>query len=470
MKKFLLTSVLISMAASSALAAEPSAKEISNNDYLSLYQGMEVLGMSANGEYVAGFTSEIVGRSFMANTQTGEAVCFTDMQVDDDGNQLTGVSNNGIAVGFDASHAVKCHLDGSFEQLESPGFGFAMARNISSDGSTIVGSVSKGAWTELMAACWDADGKMQLLPYPSSATVGTFKINGCEAAYANEDGSIIVGWLVANPNTYPLIFWERQPDGTYQYVNVLTDLYEPLHQNVWHEDKSYPDGGYYTFEKGPNPWMRMQPQGLTNDGKYIVLVLQDNRSNALNPPYQLGFYNVETGELTAEDYDPRSILADGINITGVSNDLTVVGINALSVTAGVIPFVKKYGEEAVPVLSLCSNSSIMQEAEYWFMQGMPVIASGISADGRYISGYYTEVRELKGPDGQYSNYLVYPAFLIDMGEEGGDTPGTDAVESIDADELAPAEYFTLDGVKVLNPDKGIFIEKRGSQTRKVVKN
>lgn len=42
-----------------------------------------------------------------------------------------------------------------------------------------------------------------------------------------------------------------------------------------------------------------------------------------------------------------------------------------------------------------------------------------------------------------------------------------AVDGIDADEATP-EYFTLSGVKVSNPDKGIYIVKRGSKVSKIV--
>ena len=45
---------------------------------------------------------------------------------------------------------------------------------------------------------------------------------------------------------------------------------------------------------------------------------------------------------------------------------------------------------------------------------------------------------------------------------------TTAVEEIGFDNNAPVEYFNLQGVKVANPENGIFIKKQGSRTTKVV--
>lgn len=46
--------------------------------------------------------------------------------------------------------------------------------------------------------------------------------------------------------------------------------------------------------------------------------------------------------------------------------------------------------------------------------------------------------------------------------------GFDGVDNIEVEADAPAEYFNLNGMRVENPGSGIFIERRGSQVRKVV--
>ena len=42
------------------------------------------------------------------------------------------------------------------------------------------------------------------------------------------------------------------------------------------------------------------------------------------------------------------------------------------------------------------------------------------------------------------------------------------IEDTMADENAPVEYYNLQGVKVANPENGIFIKKQGGRTSKVV--
>lgn len=49
-----------------------------------------------------------------------------------------------------------------------------------------------------------------------------------------------------------------------------------------------------------------------------------------------------------------------------------------------------------------------------------------------------------------------------------DVSSDTAVKGIEADEAAAPVYFNLQGVKVANPDKGIFIVKEGNKARKVV--
>ena len=45
---------------------------------------------------------------------------------------------------------------------------------------------------------------------------------------------------------------------------------------------------------------------------------------------------------------------------------------------------------------------------------------------------------------------------------------TVAIDEVDADDNAPVEYYNLQGVKVENPEKGIFIRKQGKKATKVV--
>lgn len=67
-----------------------------------------------------------------------------------------------------------------------------------------------------------------------------------------------------------------------------------------------------------------------------------------------------------------------------------------------------------------------------------------------------------GPGKLYDTWSNYSLASTEPG--GG---GTTGVENIGADN-APVEYFNLQGVKIANPEKGIFIKKQGNKTTKVV--
>ena len=43
-----------------------------------------------------------------------------------------------------------------------------------------------------------------------------------------------------------------------------------------------------------------------------------------------------------------------------------------------------------------------------------------------------------------------------------------AIESVAVDANAPVEYYNLQGVKVANPENGLFIKKQGNKATKVI--
>ncbi len=61
-------------------------------------------------------------------------------------------------------------------------------------------------------------------------------------------------------------------------------------------------------------------------------------------------------------------------------------------------------------------------------------------------------------DGQYNEAELYftPEDML-------------GVEGVEIDANAPVEYFNLQGVRVANPENGLFIARQGNKTVKVVK-
>ena len=48
------------------------------------------------------------------------------------------------------------------------------------------------------------------------------------------------------------------------------------------------------------------------------------------------------------------------------------------------------------------------------------------------------------------------------------TGGSTSVDEIAADENAPVEYFNLQGVRVANPENGLYIRQQGTNVQKVL--
>ena len=79
----------------------------------------------------------------------------------------------------------------------------------------------------------------------------------------------------------------------------------------------------------------------------------------------------------------------------------------------------------------------------------------------YMSGLAASVNE----DGTVNLFSYMPG--IRLAKYTLDLGGSSAIEEIAADN-APVEYYNLQGVKVANPENGIFVKKQGTKATKVV--
>lgn len=112
--------------------------------------------------------------------------------------------------------------------------------------------------------------------------------------------------------------------------------------------------------------------------------------------------------------------------------------------------------------SFSMSSSITREGNIGFLkigENSKLINAGIANSDQYTGENVIPATDCRGVANQGGK---------DIGayEYSGATP--DAVEVVAADDNAPAVYFDLSGARVANPEKGIYIEKRGSSVRKVV--
>ena len=91
----------------------------------------------------------------------------------------------------------------------------------------------------------------------------------------------------------------------------------------------------------------------------------------------------------------------------------------------------------------------------------------IALDTEYtLDGPADPIEDMKPAEGPWEN----PTFTLTVGDDVKlkVTTGTGAIENIEADD-APAVYYNLMGVRVENPENGLFICKRGNQVTKVIK-
>lgn len=101
------------------------------------------------------------------------------------------------------------------------------------------------------------------------------------------------------------------------------------------------------------------------------------------------------------------------------------------------------GKDKAPVLRAASNQETF-------------------ANGNYKIQFYHAYTSIREGHGHSETKLVN--YSVDNGH--ADTTGIDSV--IDDDTTAPVEFYNLQGIRVINPENGIFIRRQGSKTQKVI--
>lgn len=81
---------------------------------------------------------------------------------------------------------------------------------------------------------------------------------------------------------------------------------------------------------------------------------------------------------------------------------------------------------------------------------------------------FTAVEVTKGGDNLFTTLTGEQTIVFNYDEMTLYFDKDSGIESIESSDNAPAVYFNLQGVKVSNPENGIFIMKKGDKTSKVV--
>lgn len=259
--------------------------------------------------------------------------------------------------------------------------GGSSAYSVNADGNLIAGFWVEGFYSH--ACIWKAPftGKADRidLPEPTSEQCG-FEVNGTEARWMSEDGSVIVGFLMDDVSSWPLIIWTRQADGSYKLEVTCLAYYHPYD---WESDAKLAQ--YMTFAPGC----------LSPDGKYVGLTLQEY-SAEWGAPSKTARLNLQTKELE---------ILSGVYFlpNSISNDGTVVG--AVPLGGGVGPLsTKADGDEEGSYIWRGGEKNAVSLAS---MVGTSALGSLVDAQLVYISADNSVAAgQAMTQDYSYTGFLV----------------------------------------------------------------
>ncbi len=385
-------------------------------------------GMSANAKYVVG-TNYSYFAPCIWDTETNDFVNFPQYEE----GVLHAVNNDGIAIGSSRTNGGKAmivHTDGTSEILSDNGGANTQGSDawcVSADGKTIGGFYYYFEWkneeqTEGFYAtfpCVWQNKKCIILPYPSKNEIG-FNVDGAGLRWMSADASILLGYLVDDMATWPIIIWRKNAEGNYEYDASLCQRFY---------------GEKYASGK---PYMKFSPAALSANGEWIVLTVQksfdENDSNI--PSDKIARYNLKTDQL--------EVLGGGIDEmvapSAISDEGTVLMYTSNGDIFGRTGYVWKAGEtKAIIIDDMLRKVNGMPD----FNTNTPVT---FAADNKTILGFCID---------DTRNFFSY-VIDIDRMEE--------AINGIQKPTVSVPQYFsdgiyTITGRKVINMDQpGLYIK------------
>lgn len=368
------------------------------------------LAISENGKYVSGTT--MLGGSFVSELSTGRYAYFSS-----EDSQIRGVDNNGTGVGYDSYTPVTLNIDGTKTVLEMSGDG-GIAEATTPDGSIICGSSD---WSDFYAthACVWKDGVKMSLPEPTAESLG-FNINGTSAKYINGDGTVIVGHIIDDMSSLPMLVWRLNEDGTaYDADPICTK--------------------YFESGEGDKPYWLFSATGISNNGRWLAVTVQKSGSwNTL-----LARYDLEKDTLYVCD-DSNVSLYDSYVSTAIADDGTMIGYCESGMTMKRTSLIWKAGEDEQPKAFTAEWPEVSEFSKF-DTDGFHV-PCGITPDGNCITGFATDAATW-GYNTYVFNISDYATGIASVNDDNADV-----------NDKIVARY-TIDGKKIVNPVKGINIVK-----------
>ena len=382
------------------------------------------MAVSDNHKYVTGqamsMTTGITG-IFVYDLETGEYAVKEG--VSEMGSDTRGVSDDGLAVGFNPN-AVTLAIDGTMTDLETPAGCESGARDVSTDGSVIVGAY----WdleTFYEHACVWKDGKMTRLPEPSSEEMG-FSVNGTSANFCSEDGSVIVGYIADDHTTRPIIVWRLQDDGTYLCDPVCKEFFGRYEENT---DK---------------PYAVFKAANVSRNGKYAAVTVSEDGSVNHMARLDLGTMQLE---VFTPDGSGSVETGTGSESGAVADDGTIAGWYQTSMVLA--PYSRRacvwYAGTAEPVM-------LSEEYDY------PELDEFDQAGYNLLYDITPDCK--RGLGIAYNADYEYVTYVIDFKDN---TTGISRTAAVTAGGDEAARY-TAEGVRINAPVKGLNIIRKTDGT------
>lgn len=382
--------------------------------------------ISNNGKYVGGCDTQ--GRAFIYNTETGETKYYVSERLGDEEQgegadaDIRAISNDGVGFGYFEEQAAT--FDFATGKATPVSDDMAVGQFISADGNFACGYTYDNTYAR--KPFYMADGKINYLPQPTDEWLG-YESNGFSISKATNDGSIILGSVMDNYATFPMVIWVRNRDNSsYSVIPVNKRFYDA------------------SFElDGPQPYDYFEGASISANGKYVAVNVHPKGD--FDSGMTVVRYDVQNDSLTYIDC-PEASGDLWYYANGISNDGTIVGYIEDQVSYARTGFICKAGEteaqslaEAFPTLKEIAD---MDDNEF----NSP---SDITPDGRYIEGFgYVEWKE---------GELGYATYYIDT--KSGET-GVESVANNENAQKVVASY-SADGKKLnrISGHRGLVINK-----------
>lgn len=350
--------------------------------------------------------------------------------VDAFGGDMRAVTDDGVSVGYNGPALTFSFDTGKSEPLAVPNeTSSCVARDITDDKSIIVGDFYDNTLF-ISHACYWKNGLLTALPEPGTDEAG-FEVNGTTADFVSADGSVIVGTIVDNFNTKPMILWRLQKDGTYKCDIVCKDYFHDSRTSL-SDDK---------------PYRVFTPGGLSRNGRYISLSVADVNSTV----QRMARYDLTTGTLADAPILNTDAGEMSCICTGIADDGTIVGyalegdFSMQNRLAAIWP-----GGEDYPKL-LADDVPSVEEIGTYDLYKLNTVCD-VTPDGRWVTGFaYTDAG--------------YESWILDRGENSS---GINV--SVDGSkECKETSRYTLGGMKIRQAVKGVNIIRMSDGTvRKVL--